>query len=100
MSRLVKPMMMAVAKLTPACREITRTISDSMDRKLSLKERIGLKLHIMSCVLCERYQTQMIALNKMLNKYSLLLDEEEMLGGTRLKPEAKERIKKMIEMEH
>ena len=39
----------------PACQQTVQTISESMERSLSLQERIKLKLHLWICVWCQWY---------------------------------------------
>ena len=39
----------------PACQQTVQTISQSMERKLSLSERIKVKLHLWICVWCQWY---------------------------------------------
>ncbi|MFY3389268.1 zf-HC2 domain-containing protein [Mannheimia haemolytica] len=34
------------------CRQVTRLISDSKERKLTLKEKIGVKTHLIICPYC------------------------------------------------
>jgi hypothetical protein len=40
---------------TPRCKDITRLLSASLDRKLPLRQRLGIRLHFLICVWCERY---------------------------------------------
>ena len=44
------------------CKDITKLISDSMERKLSLWQRIDLRLHLILCGLCRRFQANLLAL--------------------------------------
>ena len=41
------------------CRDTTRLLSESMDRELPLRTRIGLRLHLMMCTYCNRYAQQL-----------------------------------------
>lgn len=47
-------------RITPSCEKITRLISDSMDRRLSLLKLLALRAHLMVCQLCERYRAQLL----------------------------------------
>ena len=38
------------------CKEVTRLISESFDRNLSLRERFGLRLHVMMCSTCRLFR--------------------------------------------
>ncbi|HMO15898.1 MAG TPA: hypothetical protein PKD64_17885 [Pirellulaceae bacterium] len=48
------------------CKETTKLISDSLDRKLTFRERMGLWLHMMMCSLCRRFRSNIIALRRRL----------------------------------
>jgi hypothetical protein len=39
----------------PTCQQTVEKISQSMDRKLTLRERVNLKLHIWICAWCQWY---------------------------------------------
>ena len=47
-----------LAGIIPNCDESTQFASESLDRRLSLKERIFFRLHLRMCVLCSRYHRQ------------------------------------------
>ncbi|NQV24887.1 MAG: zf-HC2 domain-containing protein [Rhodopirellula sp.] len=38
------------------CKEVTRLVSESFDRNLSLRERFGLRLHMMMCSTCRLFR--------------------------------------------
>ena len=42
-----------------SCKQVTGMISESMDSKLSLSQRMGIRFHLMMCKLCTRYQKQL-----------------------------------------
>ena len=52
------------------CQKATRLISEAMERKLTLKESIELKLHLYVCDLCERFLKQIHSLRKLLRSYT------------------------------
>lgn len=39
----------------PPCQQTVQTISESMERKLTLRERVDLKLHLWICAWCQWY---------------------------------------------
>lgn len=47
-------------RITPPCENITRLISDSMDRRLNPFKHLVLRVHLMVCTLCERYRKQLL----------------------------------------
>lgn len=84
-----------MAKMTPSCDVVTHRISESYDRKLSLRERLSISIHTMGCVLCERYRRQLESIHNMLQRYSddgeFLVEEEE------LSPASKNRLKQRLQ---
>lgn len=38
------------------CKEVTQLVSESFDRRLSLRERFGLRLHTMMCSTCRLFR--------------------------------------------
>ena len=53
-----------------ACQEATRLSSEAMERKLSIKERIALWLHLRGCDLCTRFLKQTHGLRNLLRNYA------------------------------
>lgn len=41
------------------CKQATKVMSQAQDRPLSLKERLHLRLHLMMCRGCTRFEKQM-----------------------------------------
>ena len=41
------------------CRQVTRMVSQSMDAKLPWYQRLGVRLHLLYCVWCRRYASQL-----------------------------------------
>jgi hypothetical protein len=50
--------------LKPTCREVHRLVSEGMDRDLSFVERTRMRLHLMVCDACTRFNGQMDLLRK------------------------------------
>ncbi len=51
------------------CKEASRLISDGMDRRLSVMERIALQLHVRVCDACTRFSRQLGFLRRALKSY-------------------------------
>jgi len=60
-----------------SCKEASRLISEGMDRRLSLTERIGLRLHVGICDACTRFTSQVKFLRDALKAYPGPNDREE-----------------------
>ncbi len=51
------------------CREVTRMISESLDRSLPLHQRIGIRIHLFMCRFCSLYREQLLALRKAIGNF-------------------------------
>jgi hypothetical protein len=93
LSKLSGGLARGLTLLSPTCKEATRLQSSAMDRKLSLFEKIGLRLHLLLCAWCRRYGTQL----KFLRSTAHQCEEHENseLPQT-LSPEARERIRQKL----
>lgn len=52
------------------CKEVTRLVSQSLDRRLGLMEWIGLRLHFAVCDGCRRFREQMDFIRETCRRYS------------------------------
>ena len=53
-----------------SCRDITALVSQGLDRKLSLSERLAINLHIMMCSRCGSFQRQTRFIRKAARRYT------------------------------
>ncbi|MFJ2993586.1 zf-HC2 domain-containing protein [Pandoraea sp. NPDC087047] len=44
------------------CKTVTRTLSDKLDRALTLRERARVRVHLLGCNGCRAYASQLAAL--------------------------------------
>ncbi len=77
------------------CREITQLASESLDRKLTLKEHIGLRFHLMMCKLCMRYVRQLKFMHQACSGMDEIRGKE---SDDRLSEDARERIRKQLNL--
>jgi hypothetical protein len=78
------------------CKDVTRLISESMDRSLPLGKRIAVRFHLLICKFCVRYEKQLLQIREMTRR--LVATEGipgDLYGGT-LSEEARERIGKTL----
>ena len=73
------------------CKDITYLISQSMDVKLPLKIRLGIKFHLMMCDLCLRYKKQLELIRKVILKIEA--EKEADSFTTPLPEQIREKIK-------
>ncbi|MDA3787178.1 MAG: hypothetical protein PF503_01560 [Desulfobacula sp.] len=76
------------------CKDVSDLISRSMDEKLSLKIRMGIKFHLMMCHLCLNYKNQLILIRKAVLK--LESDKKSDNEITHLPDQARQKIKKHL----
>jgi len=79
------------------CKEVSELVSQTPERPLSFRERLGIKLHLMMCKLCSRFTRQMKFITKATNTF--MYQPEECLDhdhATQLTDEARERIKNKL----
>ncbi len=62
-------LILLLARRLPDCKTITPTLSESIDRKLTLKERIIVRLHLFTCEACDRYLEQIRLLHDMVHDH-------------------------------
>ncbi|WP_027149982.1 zf-HC2 domain-containing protein [Methylobacter tundripaludum] len=53
-----------------SCRAISVLVSQGLDKKLSLRERFSVWLHVMMCTRCRNFQTQSRFIRKAARRYS------------------------------
>ncbi len=76
------------------CREVTRLVSESLDRKLPLSQRIGVRIHLIMCKLCPEAKRQMIFIREAMRLFSVESASVELEAS--LSPEAHARIKRSL----
>ena len=77
----------------PACQQTVALISESMERPLSLQERIKLKLHLWICVWCQWYMEHLQIIRKTARAKG---DELPEFASDGLSNEARERIRRNL----
>lgn len=75
------------------CKEVSRLVSELLDRKLPLYQRMGIRIHLLMCKFCRRFQQQLMLIRATLRAESLYEDTESYLS---LPPEAQKRIKRFL----
>ena len=78
----------------PPCEQIVAVISQSLERPLSLRERVLRRLHLWVCIWCVWYQEQLQIMRKTLR--TAPKTSEINLPGPGLSNEARERIKRNL----
>jgi hypothetical protein len=86
-------MMRLMARIMPSCQDISRSVSDSLDRQLPLHRRMMIRVHLRLCVFCRRYQQQLELLRRGARKYAEPTDNRADPG---LSSAAKQRLREVL----
>ena len=95
-TKLMKLLARGVAGLSPSCREAARLQSAALDRKLTLRQRLGLRIHLALCKWCRRYGEQITFLRSTTQRYA---QDDQHSPPQVLSSQARERIKQRLEAE-
>ena len=61
--------------MMPSCKEVSRLVSEGLDRDLGFGERVALRVHFLMCKGCRNFETQMLLLRKAMRDLSRTEDE-------------------------
>lgn len=76
------------------CRQVTRLVSQSVDAKLRWYQWLGMRIHLLYCVWCRRYASQIRFLHKACHD----LDPETQANPPHvLSPEAKDKMRARLQ---
>ena len=75
-----------------SCKEVTQMVSESLDHKLPLIQRIGIRVHLLMCRFCSRYRKQLLILREAMRLQERYIEDTKPLMT--LPTEARERIKR------
>ena len=77
-----------------SCKEVTKLVSENLDRGLPLWRRIGLRLHVFMCRGCSAYRHQIESLHTSVSDHYRA--DQSAKHGEVLSDEALERIKQSL----
>jgi hypothetical protein len=90
-----------LARRLPTCKEIAPRMSESLDRRLSLGERVTLNLHLHICIWCVRYMEQIRSLRRISSHYDAALIENSIASTEQsLSPESRERLNRALQQKN
>ena len=78
----------------PTCQETVEKISQRMERPLTLRERVNLKLHLWICAWCQWYMEQLQLIRE--TARSKADERPDFIPGAHLSNEARERIRRHL----
>jgi len=80
----------------PTCQQTVEKISQSMDRELTLRERINLKLHVWICAWCQWYMEQLNTIREAARAKGADSPDLDATPTPALSNEARERIRRKL----
>jgi hypothetical protein len=80
-----------------SCKDVTRLISESMDRTLPVGTRIAVRIHLLVCRFCARYRRQLHLIRDTVQRIVAAEDTFGDATGGGLSEERRERIKRALE---
>jgi len=87
-----------LAKRLPPCKEIVPLISQSLEQPLSLREKLKLRLHLLTCKFCIRYLEQLLFMRDVIHQCGNEDAHHELaFPSIQMSPDARERIKRALE---
>jgi len=89
-----RAIMRPMSKVMPPCSEISQLLSTGMDQKMSLWQRMSVRVHLVLCKMCRRYRDQLRLIHDASSCYG---DPEKNDTEEGLSTEAKERLKQAID---
>ena len=82
----------------PTCQQTVEKISQSMERPLTLRERIDVKLHLWICAWCQWYMEHLHLIRE--TARSKADESPDFMSGAGLSDEARERIRRRLTNEN
>ncbi len=76
------------------CKEVSRRVSESMDHRLPLHQRMLIRMHLLMCKYCTRFRRQLLLMREFSRSPQMA---EDFLDTTViLPPDVRERIRKTL----
>jgi len=79
-----------------SCKDVTQLLSESMDHSLPFGKRIRVRLHLLMCKFCARYERQLLLIRDTVRRIAAAADTPGEPSVMTLSEEAKERIRKSL----
>lgn len=79
------------------CKQTSLLVSQSLDRRLTWRERWAVRAHLLICVYCRRFKQQLLWIRSHLSRWQQHVAENQSLG---LSTVAKERMTQQLDKLH
>lgn len=81
-----------LARRLPACDVVTKLFSASLDRPTTIRERVTMRLHLLTCEACRRYLAQIQQMREFFQPHESVDSEKQ----NEISADARERIRAAI----
>ena len=79
-----------------SCKEVSRLVSESLDRRLPIRQRLAIRMHLLFCRSCTQFRRQLLLIKDAVGH--LQDDIEKAVSSSPLTQEARERMKKTLRL--
>lgn len=79
------------------CKDITRLVSESFERRLSIGERLNLWMHVAMCGSCRFFRRLQLRMHRTIRSIVSQSDDDDRGSSVQLPESARERIKAAIQ---
>jgi len=90
---MARMLLSGLAELSPSCKTAARLQSEALDHKLTLRQQVGLRIHLVLCKWCSRYGKQIAFIRDAAHTRP---DEMAQSVPQKLSDEARERIRNQL----
>lgn len=81
-----------------SCKEVSKRLSESLDRRLPLGVRFGLWLHLSMCRICRGFRKDLLHLHHQTRRLAGQIESPTVEPSVNLPVETRERIKRRLEV--
>ncbi len=96
--KLRRRLLNAIVQRLSTCEDATSAISMALDRPLSVRRRLSLKLHLWTCSLCRRYEQQLHLLRNAAERFEQEPSQLASRTTQALSVEARARMRRSLQM--
>lgn len=94
--KLTHAMRYFLLRRLPTCKDVAPLMSESLERRLTLQERVLLKLHLWVCIWCVWYLEHLHMMRNAIRRRAAQVADDESSSAPTLSAEARERIKRAL----
>lgn len=79
------------------CKEVSKLVSESLDRKLSMWQRMNLWMHLGMCGFCSRFRKDMIHLHEETQQHAVEIEQDSADADVKLSDDSRDRMKRLLQ---